>query len=70
MNQTTPLALSTVAAAELLNLSPRTSERWRLEGRGPSFRKLGSRVVYCMSDLTRWADEQLRKSTSDPGQRR
>jgi hypothetical protein len=55
------------AAAVFLGLSPRTLERFRVEGRGPSFLKLGRRVAYSRDDLVRWAEAQRRSSTSDPG---
>lgn len=58
----------TTIAAEFLGLSPRTLERWRLDGKGPIFRKLGSRVMYAESDLIDWSDAQRRIPTSDPGE--
>lgn len=54
-------------AAEFLGLSPKTLERFRVEGRGPCFLKLGRRVVYSREDLVKWAEAQRRQSTSDPG---
>ncbi len=56
---------STKQVAESYGLSPRTLERWRLEGEGPKYRKFGSRVMYAESDLIEWADQQTRTSTSD-----
>jgi hypothetical protein len=53
------------ATAELLGLSKRTLERFRLEGYGPPFRKFGRRVLYARSDVLSWADAQRRTSTSD-----
>ena len=54
-------------SAEYLGISPRTLERWRLEGKGPTFHKFGRRVMYAESDLASWADDQKRSSTSDAG---
>lgn len=54
-------------AAQWLGLSPRTLERFRLEGRGPAYFKFGRVVRYRRSTLLSWAEKQLRKSTSDPG---
>ena len=54
------------AAAEFLGLSPRTLERFRLEGRGPDYRKFGRRCLYHQDDLLTWAEAQRRTSTSDP----
>src|ERR1700733_4572526 len=53
-------------AARLLALSPRTLEKYRCHGSGPTFRKLGGRVVYAIDDLEAWADQAACRSTSDP----
>ena len=52
------------AAKKLGDLSPRTLEKWRLNGEGPAFRKFGKKVVYAESDLEAWAESQRRTSTS------
>jgi hypothetical protein len=56
-------------AAAWLRVSGVTLARWRIQGRGPAFRKFGRRVVYSKSDLLSWADAQSRASTSDTGRR-
>ncbi|RJG45530.1 helix-turn-helix domain-containing protein [Mesorhizobium sp. DCY119] len=53
-------------AALFLGLSPRTLEKHRTYGTGPTYRKLGSRVVYALEDLKAWADLGTTGSTSDP----
>lgn len=53
-------------AARLLSLSARTLEKYRCHGNGPTFRKLGGRVVYAVEDLEAWADHSACRSTSDP----
>ncbi|MFC1491829.1 helix-turn-helix transcriptional regulator [Nitrospinota bacterium] len=53
------------AATFLGNISPRTLERFRLDGRGPKFRKFGRRVIYAQGDLIEWADNHIHQSTSD-----
>jgi predicted DNA-binding transcriptional regulator AlpA len=58
--------LRTHEAARLLGLSPRTLEKYRCHGSGPTFRKLGGRVVYAIDDLEAWADQSACRSTSDP----
>jgi predicted DNA-binding transcriptional regulator AlpA len=64
----TPVLLSEDQAAELLQLSPRTLQRFRVEGRGPGYLKLGKkRVAYAESDITTWLEGCRRKSTSDQG---
>ena len=57
---------NTTEAARLLGLSPRTLEKYRCHGNGPTFRKLGGRVVYAIEDLEAWADQSACHSTSDP----
>ena len=56
-------------AADFLNLSPRTLERLRVEGRGPAFLKFGRRVMYSRKDLESWAEGTRRLSTADVTQR-
>ncbi len=58
--------LRTHEAARLLGISPRTLEKYRCHGSGPTFRKLGGRVVYAIGDLEAWADQAACRSTSDP----
>ena len=67
--------LDTLGAARFLGLddegeplvSPKTLEKWRMEGRGPAYSKLGRRVMYTREGLLEWAQRQLRTSTSDRG---
>jgi hypothetical protein len=51
-------------AAEFLHLSPRTLERMRVAGTGPSFLKFGRRVAYARADLIAWAEGQRHKRTA------
>ena len=62
-----PRLLRTQEAARYLGLSGRTLEKHRSYGTGPTYRKLGGRVVYALDDLNIWANRGLRRSTSDPG---
>lgn len=62
-----PRYLRTPEAARLLGLSGRTLEKHRTYGTGPSYRKIGGRVVYAIEDLKAWANRGLKSSTSDPG---
>ncbi|GAF71454.1 unnamed protein product [marine sediment metagenome] len=59
--------ISTVLAAKILTLSPRTLEKYRLTGGGPPYYKLGRRVAYLTDDLRNWANQNRRSSTSDSG---
>lgn len=62
-----PRYLRTPDAAVHLGLSPRTLEKHRCYGTGPVYHKLGGRIVYRLEDLDSWAQQGLRRSTSDPG---
>jgi len=62
--------LNTHQAAEKLGLSTSFLNKARLEGNGPSFIKLGSKVSYEMSDLESWINNRRRRSTSDDGSNR
>ncbi len=53
------------AAAERLGLSPSTLNKWRIQGRGPRFTKLGRAVCYRPADLDAWLEERVRSSTSE-----
>jgi hypothetical protein len=46
-------------------LSTRTLERWRMEGRGPAFMKLGGRVIYRAEDIEAFELERLHQSTAE-----
>ena len=59
-----PIFLSAKEAAALLRISPVTLSRWRIEGRGPAYRKFSRRVVYARDELIAWAEAQRRQSTS------
>jgi len=43
-------------------LSPRTLERWRWERIGPTFLKIGGRVVYRLSDIEKFEKMQIQDS--------
>jgi predicted DNA-binding transcriptional regulator AlpA len=65
-----PRMLRTAEAGDFLGLSGRTLEKHRTYGTGPTYRKIGGRVVYAIEDLQTWADRGVKSSTSDPGQGR
>ena len=58
--------LRTAEAARFLSLSGRTLEKHRTFGTGPTYRKIGGRVVYAIEDLQAWADRGAQTSTTDP----
>jgi len=43
-------------------ISPRTLERWRWQGEGPRFLKIGGRVVYRLLDVEAFEAEKLREA--------
>ena len=55
---------NTRAAALYLGFSPRTLEKWRMTGQGPSYTKRGRRCLYRLEDLDAWAEAGMRRSTS------
>ena len=58
--------LRTKDAAAYLGIGQSTLERKRIEGTGPQFRRLGSRIVtYAIDDLDAWASENVLSSTSE-----
>lgn len=63
--------LTTGQAAKALGLSTKTLERYRLEGSGPTFVKLGSGkrapVRYRQADLDAWVNRQRFTSTAEFG---
>ncbi|MDH4993147.1 helix-turn-helix domain-containing protein [Aquamicrobium lusatiense] len=69
LNELPTRYVRTDEAALFLGLSPRTLEKHRTYGTGPTFRKLGGRVVYALEDLKAWADLGTTRSTSDPNSR-
>jgi hypothetical protein len=68
-----PLLTPAEAGAEL-GLSPNTLSKWRVQGRGPAFVKLGDgggasgrgvAVRYRLSVVRAWVESHARRSTSD-----
>lgn len=54
--------------AEMLGVSPRTLERWRLTGQGPRFVKVGGTVVrYRLDAVEAFIARDERSSTSETG---
>lgn len=47
-------------------LSAGTLERWRCEGIGPVYLKIGGQVRYRIYDIMAFEEQSLRKSTSEP----
>lgn len=49
-----------------IGLSAQTLARWRHEGKGPGYVKIGRLVAYRAGELRRWLDGQKRQSTTSP----
>ncbi|WP_215842880.1 helix-turn-helix domain-containing protein [Acidithiobacillus montserratensis] len=45
------------------NISPKTLQRWRSEGRGPRFMKMSKRVVYPIDEVFDFESQALRSAT-------
>lgn len=60
------MLLTQAETAELLRLSERTLERWRVVGGGPVFCKLGKRVLYRRPDLDEWIASHLKLIEHQP----
>lgn len=67
MDQTTSARfLSTKDAASYCCSAPSTFEKYRISGKGgPTYIKLGRRVVYDRADLDRWLTANRHRSTSE-----
>jgi hypothetical protein len=50
--------LDNTEAATVLDSTPRTLIRWRQEGTGPPYCKIGRKVRYRYSSLLRWVEAQ------------
>jgi hypothetical protein len=53
-------------SAGFLNSNARTLERWRTNGTGPRFVKVGRRVHYRREALDAWIMRQERSNTAEP----
>ena len=64
------LFLDQLQLARRWKLSHRTLERWRWLGEGPSYTKLGRRVVYRMTDVMQFEADGFRQIVQAEGDRR
>ena len=60
-----PITLTACDAAKVLGLAPSTLAKLRLFGNGPTYCKLGRRVVYRQKDLEDWLESRITRNTSD-----
>ena len=53
-------------AASLLNVNPRTMQKWRIQGGGPRFVRMSRRCIrYWPKDLRDWVQNRIKSSTSE-----
>lgn len=55
---------STKQLAKHIKTSPRTLERWRMEGQGPEYYKLGRKVIYKSDDIIAYLEANKYSHTS------
>ena len=58
-----PIHLNQIELANRWKISPRTLERWRWAGQGPTFVKLGGRVVYQLDAVETYERGRVCQST-------
>jgi predicted DNA-binding transcriptional regulator AlpA len=54
--------------AAKLSIGENTLAKWRLTGKGPSYVKVGARVMYDAATVEAWIASRVRLSTSDCGE--
>ena len=59
--------LNQVHLARRWSLSPRTLERWRWLKVGPSFLRIGGRIVYKLEDIEQYEAAQRHVITNEAG---
>lgn len=59
--------LKETQVAKLLEVSHRTLQGWRVEGKGPPYRKISRLIRYDRNEVMDWLASQRRRSTSDSG---
>ena len=57
--------VDTRVAADEFGISASTLNKLRLTGGGPTYIKVGRRVIYKRSEIVRWLDHRVAVSTSD-----
>ncbi len=57
--------VNTENAANALGITRKTLERWRITGEGPTYIKLGRRVVYSVADLEGFVEKGRRNNTAE-----
>ena len=63
----TPLEAGKVLGGDTDPVPPALLSKWRRDGSGPPFVKIGKRVRYTRAALVAWRDGQTRRSTAHAG---
>ena len=56
--------VSAKEAARILGVHPNTLCKWRIQGKGPPFVKIGGRIRYRLSEVSAWADQRTYLNTA------
>jgi predicted DNA-binding transcriptional regulator AlpA len=64
-HRTESKVIQTKEAAQFVGLSESTLAKLRLNGNGPTYCKLGRRVVYRPADLEAWLQSRTTRDTTD-----
>jgi predicted DNA-binding transcriptional regulator AlpA len=60
---TAPVYLTQTEVAQLLQVSTKTLEKWRVTGAGPAFVRLGRRCVrYTRESIEAWVGDEMRST--------
>lgn len=62
--------LTSKEVSRLWEISPHTLRKWRWEGKGPQFVKLGHRVLYKESAIKEYIDNNSYSSTTEMSERK
>ena len=60
-----PNLINEMKLSEILGVSSNTLRKWRWEGKGPQFIKLGSKVAYRQADVDKYIEGNLFSSTTE-----
>lgn len=60
-----PIRLTRAELAQRLRLQPITLAHWAVQGKGPKFIALGTRVLYDLDEVQRWEAEHTHQSTAE-----
>ena len=65
--------VSSPKAAAIISVKPAVLRKWRMEGKGPRYIRLGkgkkARVIYSVDEINRWLAEHTFTSTSEEATR-